>query len=647
MVVLAVVGSLLVSARGAQAVQPASELLPATTKGYLSIPSVETMRARFSETQLGQLAEDEVMKPFAEDLRRQFRDRFSRTDARLGIDWDDLEGMYAGEACLAMVQPENDREQHAMVLMVDATGHDQQVEALLTQIDQNLRERQAELRNVSEGDMALRVYRLPKRAGEVAPREIVLYSAGGWFVATDHIAVAAGILQRLGADEVATGTLASHPGFVAVMSRIEEAALGLPPDVRWYCEPFAYAEIIRAATSGPRKRGTPLVTILERQGFDAIRAAGGHVNFATEQHDLLHRTFVHAPPADTGGPTKYRLAARMLDFPTTDGLTSPGWIPRELATFLTMNWKLQDAFRYCVTLVDDVVGDEGFFDDVLESIKSDPNGPQIDLRAELVAHLGDRVTLLSDYELPISPHSERLLFALDTVHPEQVRAALKKIFENDPQARQIDVDGHVVWEIIREQEEAIPDLEISIGPPVPGQVPDDSSEEEVVFPNLTMTVMHGHLLVATHVDLLATVLRPRASRDTLEESADYQFVNEKLEALGAGRDSLRFFSRTDEEYRATYELIREGKMPESETVLGRMLNRIFGPEEEGVLRKQQLDGHTLPEYQIVRRYLGPAGLYVRPVDDGWFATGIVVDKKLVEVERQGQEREPLTTAAKP
>ena len=57
-----------------------------------------------------------------------------------------------------------------------------------------------------------------------------------------------------------------------------------------------------------------------------------------------------------------------------------------------------------------------------------------------------------------------------------------------------------------------------------------------------------------------------------------------------------------------------------------MLNQMLGPEEEGVLREQQIDGSELPDFQVVRRYLGPAGMFVRTEKDGWLMTGIMLPK---------------------
>ena len=64
------------------------------------------------------------------------------------------------------------------------------------------------------------------------------------------------------------------------------------------------------------------------------------------------------------------------------------------------------------------------------------------------------------------------------------------------------------------------------------------------------------------------------------------------------------FTRTDDAYRGAYELLQTGKMPESESMFGRLLNSMLGEGKEGVLRTQRIDGSKLPEFDVVRRYLG-------------------------------------------
>jgi hypothetical protein len=71
-------------------------------------------------------------------------------------------------------------------------------------------------------------------------------------------------------------------------------------------------------------------------------------------------------------------------------------------------------------------------------------------------------------------------------------------------------------------------------------------------------------------------------------------------------------------------------MPEAKSILGKLLNRILTTEKEqrdGILRKQQIDGSSLPNFEAVRRYLGPHGGVVRSEKEGWIMTGVVLNKE--------------------
>ncbi|HIA20330.1 MAG TPA: hypothetical protein EYN70_13095, partial [Planctomycetaceae bacterium] len=121
-----------------QAAQFGETLLPATTKGFLSIPDLDDFRAAFDRTQLGQLVQDPVMKPFVEDLRRQLKSKLNKTSVRLGIRWEDLADTYGGEICFAIIQPSDVRQPHAIAMLVDVTDHQEQAQQLLKKISKNL-----------------------------------------------------------------------------------------------------------------------------------------------------------------------------------------------------------------------------------------------------------------------------------------------------------------------------------------------------------------------------------------------------------------------------------------------------------------------------------------------------------------------------
>ena len=152
------------------------------------------------------------------------------------------------------------------------------------------------------------------------------------------------------------------------------------------------------------------------------------------------------------------------------------------------------------------------------------------------------------------------------------------------------------------------------------------SAPDSLLPHAAVTVDRGHLLIASHYDFLEKVLKQAKTPDPVADSMDFKKVAQTLQRFGARDDCLRTFSRTDEEYRPTYELIRMGKMPEAETMFARMLNRLFGPRKAGVVRKQKIEGKEMPDYQVVRRYLGPAGTFGKTEKNGWFIVGFMLEK---------------------
>jgi len=271
------------------------------------------------------------------------------------------------------------------------------------------------------------------------------------------------------------------------------------------------------------------------------------------------------------------------------------------------------------------------WEDVLKSLKEDPNGPGIDLRADLVAHLGNRVTFLTDYRWPITPTSERLLVAIEATDPEVLADTIRRSMETDPDVVRREAAGHVVWEIV-EQKAPASDEELKLDLELPGADADlrpeapPVEEEKRLLPNSAITVAQGHLLIASHVDMLREIIEADKTGPSLADVVDYRLVAQELDAMGGGEGSFRIFSRTDEAYRATYELMRMGKMPQSETLLGSAINAVMGQQEDAPPRESKIDASKLPDYDVVRRYLGPAGVYVVTEEDGWFVEGFLLSK---------------------
>ncbi len=622
------------------AVPPTEDLLPNTTKGYLSVANVDELTAAFNKTQLGILANDPAMKPFVDDLKRQLSEQWTKTHEKLGISWDDLEGVPTGEVAVALILLSETED--ATAVLADVTGHDAQTQGLLAKIDKEMATHNAVRSERRVHGATVVVFDVPKR-DDIPARQVAYFVKDGLLAASDELSVVEGLLNRQAGG--ANGeSLSALPAFKSITERCHTAAGDVAPQARWFIEPFGYADAVRL--DRPKKRGTDMLKILKTEGFTAVEGVGGFVNFAVDQYELLHRTFIYAPGNQSGGE-RFELSARMLKFPNGGSFLPPQWVPRDLATYAAVNVDTKNAFENSKTLVNQIVGDE-VFEDVLDSIKTDENGPKIDIRRDLIGYLGDRITLISDLQQPITPKSERLLFAVAIKDDKHMAKVIKDWMETDPDTRRREIAGHVVWEIVDEKAE-LPMVTIENSPlddlsQFPAE--EDIEEERALPPNSAVTVAYGQLFVATHIDILTKVLTEYENGPKLATSSEYLRVAGEIERLAQPEQFGQAFSRTDEAYRGTYELLRTGKMPESESLVGKLLNSLLGEGEEGVLRAQRIDGSKLPDYDMVRRYLGPAGMTMTSEATGWLLTGFTLTK---EVEPTGvpAETETLTGEATP
>ena len=618
------------------AVRPGEFLLPDTTKFSLQISDLQDLQTKFNRTQVGHLVNDPLMRPFVDDLQQQIEQRLKDEDIRLGMTWEDIELVAGGEVCLAQIQPDGKKDQHASVVIVDITGHEQEMKALWAKIhrDQTGPENLAKYteEKIPGTETLLKIYtqKLPKDDKQAETNFYFLYE--NQLVATDHQGVSTGIRRRMHGNH--QETLANVEAYVGSMQGVAQEAGGLKPDARWFIEPFGLIDVLRVIQGGRQARGVDFVKILADTGFKAVQGMGGHINLAEGKREILHRSLIYAPAVErTPGDTdtaKYRDAARMLQFPHANDMFPQAWIPRELASFISVNWKTHDATIYVEPIVDTWLGGadgEGTYEDIKISLRDDESGPQIDVDKEFFAHLEDRLLWLTDYEAPSSPTCERVMLAIKINDPEKLRVTIRKIMDSDQNATEYVKHGLVVWEVVEEETEQVTSPEVDglnvfgFGDEFEDEFDDEEEPLEPLFPYKVTTVVHDYLIIATHMELLESVLTTHATADQLGSSLDYQLVQKDLEKLGANMDSLRLFSRTAEEIRPNYELIRQGKMPESETLLGKFLNWIFSPENDNELREQTIDGSKMPDFQIARRYLGPTGVYMQTKEDGWLIVG--------------------------
>jgi len=613
----------------AVAAVPSDTLMSPNTRGFASIADIRLLHEHWQQTQLGQLVKDESMRPFVDDLKRQLERKISGVRDKLGLELADLKDVAGGEIGLGMI--EREKERAAVAVTVDVTDHRPQLDALLAKVEKELTSRGATKESLDANGTAMTVYTIPLKKRPNETRTAVYFVKDDILCASDNQYEAQQMLTRLGGK--ATG-LAEVEAYRETKSRCRTESGDMLPEVHWHVDPFGYARAMRSlADPNAKTHGKDYLKILDTQGFDAIQGIGGFVNLAVAgSFELLHRTAVYAP-ATPGKSDKYKLAMRMMEFPNAEAMPPPAWLPRKLAAYRSFNMDLDNAFEHFGTLFDAIAGYDDAFANVLRGLQEDPYGPQVDVKRDFVAHLGERVTMVTDYQVPITTKSERFMFAVELTNEAAIAKTVEKFMKSDPNATRTEFSGKVVWEI-QEAQSDIPELDISVSElDLLDEPPSAQSGGLKAGGGLASTsavcVCDGHLFVASHVSFLKEILAAKAAPDTLGGAGDYREVEGAMSRLLPGEVAARCFVRTDEAYRPIYELLRQGKMPESETLLGRLLNRLLAPADddgEGIVREQKIDGRKLPDFEMVRRYFGPAGTIVRSDADGWFITGATLSK---------------------
>ena len=643
-VALGLHASLAAGAATLAAAFPRSEMIfPDTTRAWISISDFRGLQERFDRSPYGQLIADPAMKTFMDHLREQISKNGKQRLAKLGLTLEDLEKVPGGELAAAAIEAEPGRL--ATVLMVDTTGHEDDAKAVVERIGARLLEQKATKVTVPSAPPQLTVYELPADPNDVRSEGPARRRRVAFALAPQALIVGDDALQVGQAFAVlAQGrkdNLATVESFKAVIEPCASQVPATSAPIRWFVDPLKFATAYQASNPPREKRkGPDYVAILGRQGFDAVKAAGGVLVLSEGSHSLRHHSMIYAPPLpgrDPDSVERFDLAARMLRFPNAAAMGPPAWVPRDVAGWAAMQWDVQAAFHSAESLVDDIVGDKGVFDDVIASLKEDPDGPQIDVEQDLVACLGKRLTLITDHVDPIGTDSERLVIAMEVADEAKVAATVAKVMDADSDMQKIDINGQAAWELI-DHSMAIPKLEVETPGGAVTHADHDPGDEAhrrrqrlrekdgKLLPHSTVTVAKGHLLIASHRDILERVLAAEEDSAALAAAPDYAVIQTELGTFVSGPSAARGFGREDETIRPMYELLRQGAMPKSKSLTAQLLNDLLGDGKPGSVREQRIDGSTLPDFETVRRYFGTSGLVMETRSQGWYVVGVTLPR---------------------
>lgn len=621
----------------AQQYVPALRLVADTAAGVVRIPNVPELCEAWKTTTLASFAQDPVMQPFIELQRKRSEERVGALGFNVGLRPRDVLEMASGEAVVAWLPYKDTRRPYALALIADIRGRRMQADQVLTQVDADLRAAGATLREAPYGEEKVRIYTLRPTPGQIRIEQVVITINDTRVIATDRDSLLYAMLDAVaGRDE--QPKIDELPAFKGILQQIaptgeQPAAEAAKPHARieWFARPLAMGRIVKEAARVDRGQQVDVLNLLERQGFDAIEAVGGHLIVGHPEYDLLHRGFVWAPTKPDQAE-RFRLAARMLPTSNAEARPIPGWVGNSIATFTRMNWNLGEAFWHSESLINDAFGEE-IFRDILDGIRDDQDGPRIDLAKDVIPNLGDELIILTDNVMPADARSERMLVAVEARNVAAIRQAVRQAMEVEPDATLIPsgVPGVDVYRVLRSDEPSDFEAELFDDLGLGGDL--DSEAPPPLLNQWAITVINeptagansgkGYLIFSSHPELLLETIGRfnAAAADGFGDQPDVQTVSERLLDLGGNERMFERIARTNLAFRVKYSLAREGRLRDSDSILATLFRRVFEAQEEA---RDDLGADQLPPFEQIEKYFRPAGGISRATEQGWTLDGFLM-----------------------
>lgn len=596
-------------------------LFPADAAGVVRVADMPTLCEVWKNTTLNELGQDDVMGPLLQASFGANGTVWNNVGDKVGLRPKDLFEIASGEVVAAWLPFENEpRRPSCLAIVADIRGNHDGALEVAERIDRELKADGATRNDVQKFGEVVRIYQPKTRAGQLKIEEVVIVVTQDRMIAANRGSVVLEILESIPtgglkspvAEAELYRSVADH-----VAARIEIDTPG--STVQWYVRPIAMGRIIRDVAKVDRGNKVKVLNLLEHQGFDAVQAMGGTVVVAQGQYDLLHRGYIHAP-AVADQPERYRLAARILQFPNQPARPLPNWIPKTVATATQINWKIEKGFWALETLVDEAFNDK-IFRPTIEGIRDDEEGPQIDLEKKVLPSLGEHLLLLTDNTKPATTGSERMLVAIEVRDEAAIQAAVKKAMEVEPDVTLVEtVPGVDIWKVERAEdhfeEDVFFDDFADFGEPIEEQPP-LLDTWAIAMVGKAKGSETSYLIFASHVELLIEVAEriQSGTGDGLADQPDIKTLFEATKEAGADQVAIQRIVRFGESLETKYELLRRGELRDNDSVLAAIIRRMFNNEEqEGVDRP---DTAKWPPYSEVKKFLGDASSFVETTDTGW------------------------------
>lgn len=594
--------------------QSAYQMLPASVQAVVMIPDGSQMVDNWGKTELARLATDPAVAPFFDEQRQEIEKRFVDAGWRLNIKPDDVREHLTGQIAIAWMKIEDPRKPFAMSMIADVAEDAQSNQKLLDQIDKELLQRGAARAEFDHAGVDVVKYTMKARAGELLAQKTFYAISDGYFIATDDEKLVAELISRAKDQPATSPRLAEDPTFAESRSRLGEDAVNTYNDIEYFARPLGFAKLLRSIGGQRSMSDADMLAVLENQGFGAIEGLCGYIRFGGKELDIVHRGYILAAKP-------LPLSAAILDFPNRASGDIPRFISNKISSLLVTNWNANEAFWKAEGLVDEIAGTKGVFAEVIKGIRMDPNGPQVDIEKDVLPHFTNDIYSISDSPSgEATVNSRRNLIALRVRDASKLAKVVDRAMDREPDAERVEFLGQTIWKVVNNGEDELDEDFGDFGSFDDEPAAGNADEDQPWLNEWAITVHEDFLMFASHVEVIeeAITLSQKVQFSPLTREPDFNRATQALTAA-FGEEAACAWNvvRTKQAYRVQYELFREGKLKESQSMLASVLDKLLANETEIRGKTQKVSGKALPPFEKIASFLQPSALMVRSKGDGW------------------------------
>jgi hypothetical protein len=561
---------------------PAARLLPEKTVLVASVSDCSDLARRFLNTATGRIGQDPQISP----LVKQFYDSAVEAAAgmreHVGLTLPELLAIPQGEVTFAIVAP--DDKPLGAVLLVDAGNKLASARTLLDRLGDLWEKTGAKKSQRTVGNAVLTVYDGIFAGAAFQNRSLVVFEKDSTIVLATGVDVAEPLLAAWSGGSARS--LGDNSKYSTIMRRCSSGRD--EPQILWFADPISLVRSLGQENAPVQV----VVAMFPLLGLDGLSGLGGTISLDAGPLDTLsHAHLLLESPR--GG------LIDVIALDSVDPSPEP-WVPNEVTSYMTLRWDFNRSFKGVQRLFDSIRG-EGALTRELERIIQEPTG--VDFVREILPSLDGRVTYLTWTAKPVTLFSQATLVGVKLKDAAAVRKALESVSSTHQGTfeRQT-VAGKEFFQVKMPSMERPPNA-----PPLP----------EPCF-----GILDNYVIFTNRRSLFERILQvPGNSAESLAAALDYKVVMSRVaRQAGSKRPAMVSFTRPEQSFRFLYDLVtsdenreRIKKMAESSPPL-KLLNTA-------------LESHPLPPFEVIERYLAPAGAMIVDEDTGLHYTSFTLRRK--------------------